>query len=236
MLIFECLPLFLLTLFWPPPFSLPLSRSLSCSFLSSFLSFFACFLLVPVLSLHFLYSLLLFHEKNNMKLLIFKVFSSILSLFWFPLLFSLSNPFFLSLLFPDFSLCFLFNINVFAFKRKDKLKTTIFQKRGCNKTFFVYEALFCKMWKAIAFLGPFFAKFWLMFKSTISIGISAHFIGQKMANTYHFEVLASGPSKCYYLGQVRCNLKIANLAQMLTPQICARDFFVQKNVLNPLLL
>ena len=36
--IFLCLPLFLFSLFGPPPFSLSLSLSLSCSFLSSFLS------------------------------------------------------------------------------------------------------------------------------------------------------------------------------------------------------
>ena len=44
----------------------------------------------------------------------------------------------------------------------------------------------------------------------------------------HFEVLLSGPSRCYYLGQVDCNLKMANLAQIITPQICARNLF-QKN-------
>ena len=47
LLIIECLPLFLLSLFWPPPFSLPLSLSLSLSryipFLPSSLSFFAFF-------------------------------------------------------------------------------------------------------------------------------------------------------------------------------------------------
>ena len=60
-LIFECLPLFLLSLFLPPPFSLPLSLSLSCSFfLPSFLSFFVCFLLIPFLSLSFFFFLLCF--------------------------------------------------------------------------------------------------------------------------------------------------------------------------------
>ena len=44
----------------------------------------------------------------------------------------------------------------------------------------------------------------------------------------HFEVLLSGPSRCYYLGQVDCILKMTNLAQIITPQICARNFFFQK--------
>ena len=44
----------------------------------------------------------------------------------------------------------------------------------------------------------------------------------------HFEVLLSGPSRCYYLGQVDCILKMTNLAQIITPQICARNFVFQK--------
>ena len=73
--IFECLPLFLLSLFWPPPFSIFLSLSLSSSFLSFFLPVFLfcflfCFLLLPCfcLFLSFSSSLLLFHEKNNIKI------------------------------------------------------------------------------------------------------------------------------------------------------------------------
>ena len=50
----------------------------------------------------------------------------------------------------------------------------------------------------------------------------------------HFEVLLSGPSRCYYLGQVDCILKMTNLAQIITPQICARNFFFKKKVLKPL--
>ena len=45
-----------------------------------------------------------------------------------------------------------------------------------------------------------------------------------------FQVLLSGPSRCYYLGQVDCNLKMANLAQIVTPQICARNLFQKKKV------
>ena len=49
----------------------------------------------------------------------------------------------------------------------------------------------------------------------------------------HFEVLLSGPSRCYYLGQVDCNLEMANLAQIITPQNCARNFFQKKKCWNP---
>ena len=76
--IFECLPLFLLTFFWPPPLSmfLSLSVSSSCPFFLSFLSFFFAFFcfLVFVSFFPFLSSLLLFHEKNNIKLFNSKVF------------------------------------------------------------------------------------------------------------------------------------------------------------------
>ena len=70
MFIFECPPLFLLSLFWPPPFSVYLSLSLSGSFLSFFLLVFLfCFLLVPCFSLFlFLSSLIWFHERNNIKI------------------------------------------------------------------------------------------------------------------------------------------------------------------------
>ena len=44
--------------------------------------------------------------------------------------------------------------------------------------------------------------FWLMFKNTVKIGISAHQKAKK-----HFEGLLSGPSRGYYLVQVGCVLK-----------------------------
>ena len=49
------------------------------------------------------------------------------------------------------------------------------------------------------------------------------------------EVLLSGPSRCYYLGQVECNLEMANLAQIITPQICARILFQKKGAETPIL-
>ena len=42
---------------------------------------------------------------------------------------------------------------------------------------------------------------------------------QKQRKNYRFEGLLSGPSKGYYLGQVCCNIKMANLAQIITLQI-----------------
>ena len=47
-------------------------------------------------------------------------------------------------------------------------------------------------------------------------------------------MLLSGPSRCYYLGQVDCYSKMANLAQIITPQICTRKKKkTTTKVLNP---
>ena len=53
---------------------------------------------------------------------------------------------------------------------------------------------------------------------------SAHFQKQEKKND-NFEGLLSGPSKGYYLGQVCCNIKMANLAQITTLQIFVHTFF-----------
>ena len=115
-----CLSFSSLSLSWPPSLSVSLSLSLSflLFFLSSFLSFLFAFfwLLVFVSFFLFLSSLLLFHERNNIKILNCKFcLHQYFLFFWFPVFF-VSSSFFLSLLFPDFKLCFLFNIKVFNFQ------------------------------------------------------------------------------------------------------------------------
>ena len=123
LLILECLPLFLLSLFWPPTcsISLSLSFSLSCYFLSSFSSFF--FLLsfgsffLSTLCFYCFCLLCFWLKKNhNIKYYISKFF--------------VINPFFLGFLscflfqiplsylcFPDFKLFFLFNMNALVSKQ-----------------------------------------------------------------------------------------------------------------------
>ena len=141
MFIFECLPLFLLSLFWPSTCSISLYLSLSCSFLSFFLLVFLVLLSFGsfffYLSFCFCLLCFCFMKTNNIKRFNCKVFfSSILCLVWFPVLFSLSNPFFLSLVFPGIQLCFC-STSMFWLK-KHKLKTQIFgQKGSCNKTVFL---------------------------------------------------------------------------------------------------
>ena len=128
-LAFFGLPLFLFLFL-----CLSLSLSLSLLFLSffSFLSFFFAFFWFLFLSLSFLFFLLcfFFHERNNNILNCNFFLHQYFLMFWFPVLFFLSNPFFLSLLFPDFKLCFLFNINAFGFKTNNLTKQKCLVKKG----------------------------------------------------------------------------------------------------------
>ena len=101
MFVFACLPLFSLSLFWPPPFfTFSFSVSLFFSFfLPSCLSF-LFYLASWFLCFFFLFFLLccLFHEKNNIKVFNHKVFLHQYFLYFgFSVLSSLRNPSFLSL-------------------------------------------------------------------------------------------------------------------------------------------
>ena len=115
-------------------------------------------------------------------------------------------------------------MNVFGFKTNN-LKTQFFgEKGGCNKTFFLSTCVLQNV-KSYRFFAPFLPNVGWCSKNTIK--------KQKNEKKIHFEVLLSGPSRCYYLGQVDCNLKMANLAQIITPQICARMFY-QKSAEAPI--
>ena len=160
---FQCFSFFSLSPFGPPSFSVSLSLYLFflLFFLSSFLSLFLLSFGSLFFSLSFflsLSSLLFFHERNNIKILNCKFFFLKSFLFFkFPAFF-VSSSFFLSLLFPDFKLCFLFNIKVFGFKTKN-LKNIFCPKGGLQQNGFFYQPVFCKMSKAIVFFGHFLAIF-----------------------------------------------------------------------------
>ena len=120
--IFESPPLFLLSLFWPPPFSVSLSLSLLLLlsfFLPSCLYFFFGSLF---LSLSFFFCLLCFllHEKNNIKRFNCNFFfSSIFSLFLVSCLVFPFKSLFLNFVFlPDFKLCFFVQHECFWFQNK----------------------------------------------------------------------------------------------------------------------
>ena len=102
------------------------------------------------------------HENIKLEFLFFiKMFSFLGFLSCF--LFEISFPYLC--FFPDFELCFLFNIIVFGFKNPS-WKHTFFQKKGgCNITgFFFMNLCFAKCEKLSFFFGIFLAIFWLFFK------------------------------------------------------------------------
>ena len=164
--IFECLPLFLLSLFWPPPYSISLSLSLSLLFLSFFLSscvsFFAFFWFL-FLSLSFLFFLLCFcfMKGTTSKYSIAIFSSSMFSLFLVSCLAFLSNPFFLSLRFPDLSYVFCStSINVFSFKTNNlkKKDRNVWSKGGLQQNGLFMNLCFAKCQK-LSFFGHFLAIF-----------------------------------------------------------------------------
>ena len=90
-------------------------------FLSFFLAFF-CFLVFVSLFLC-LGSLLLFHEKQHQNLELDAYFHQSFQFFGFPVLFYLSNTFFLSCFLPHLKLCFC-STSMFLSCTKDKLENT----------------------------------------------------------------------------------------------------------------
>ena len=83
------------------------------------------------------------------------------------------------------------------------------------------------MWKVIVFFCPFFGQNLVEVQKHYKNRYFSTFSKAKKKND-HFEGLLSGPSKGYYLGQVCCNIKMANLAQIITLQIFAHTFFVKQ--------
>ena len=166
--IFEPLPFFLLSLFWPPPFSISLSLSLFVLFFSSSFFFAFFWFLLFVSFFPFVSSLLLFHERNNIKTFNWKFcFHQYFLFLGFPVLFFLLNPFFLCLSFLlILSYVFCSTWMFFGFKTNNLKKTSIFgQEGGCNKSFFFIINLCLQNVKSYRFLGgPYFGKFWLTFK------------------------------------------------------------------------
>ena len=163
--IFEFLPLFILSLFGPPLFSISLSLSLSHYLLLFVFLFPSClsvlfFFLVPCFCLFLCFSVFFasVHERKNIIIFNCKVFHQ--SFLISCLVFSLKSLF-SSLCFPDIELCFSFNINVFGFKKtKVKKNTPIFgQEGGCNQTFVLFMGLCFAKCEKSSFLFAFLSKF-----------------------------------------------------------------------------
>ena len=157
--IFECLPLFLFSFFWPPPFWIFLSLSLSSScpfFLPSCLSFLLYFASL-FLSLSFLCFILCFcfmkRTTSNYSITKFS-FINIFPFFGFLSSFLFEIPFLIFVFFFfDFKLCFC-STSLFLVSKKPKLKNTNFWSKGggCNKTVFFMNLCFAKCEK-LSFWG-----------------------------------------------------------------------------------
>ena len=214
-------------------FSLSLSISISRSFLSFFLLVFLfCFLSAPWFSLFLSFSsLLLFHARSSIKTLNCNCFSSIFSFFGFLSCFFFPIPFSYLCMFLILSYVFC-STSMFLVENIKVEKHQFLVKRGVATKRYFYEPVFWKMWKVIVFFCPFFGPILVDVQKHYENRYFSTFLKQKKQK-YHFEVLLSGPSRCYYLGQVDCNLKMANLAQIITPQVCARNFFQNKKCWTP---
>ena len=155
---------FLASPFFYFSFSVSLSLSLSLLFLSFFLpclsfllSFGSCFSLF--LSFYFFFPFVSWKEQHQNIQLQFCLHQTFL-FFWFPVLFFLSSPFFLSLLFPDFKLCFLFNINVFGFKTNNLTKQFFWSKGGLQQNVFSLWICVLQNVKSYRFFGAILLQKW----------------------------------------------------------------------------
>ena len=149
--LFLCLSVLLLSFFLPSCLSF-LAFFFFLVFVSFFCSIFCAFVSWKE------------HENIKLEFLFFiKMFSFLGFLSCF--LFEISFP--CLCFFPDFELCFLFNIIVFGFK-KTSWKTHFFQKKGgCNKTGFFMNLCFAKCQKLSFFFWHFFLHFLVVFQKTL---------------------------------------------------------------------
>ena len=159
------------------------------SFFPSFLSFFFAFFcfLVFVSFFPFLSSLLLFHEKSNIRKIDVQCFSS--SIFFdFLSSFLFEIPFSSLCFFADLKLCFC-SPSLFLVSKNQVEKHHFLVKRGvATKRFFFMNLCFAKCDKLSFFWGHFWGKFWLMFKKHYKLGISAlFFFKQKHGKKDHFQ-------------------------------------------------
>ena len=158
-----------------------LCLSLVLFFLSSFLSsFFALFCFLVFLSFFdlFLSSLLLFHERNNIKTLNCNYFSSIRCLFCFLSWFLFAIPFSYLCCFLIFSYVFCSTSMLLVSKNTSWKKHQLLVKRGGGATKrCLYNLCFVNL-QSYRFLGG--GNLWLMFKKHYKMGISAHFQKKKI--------------------------------------------------------
>ena len=168
-----------LTFFGLPLFLfLFLCLSVVLFFFSSFLSFFFAFFLflVFVSFFPFLSSLLLFHEKKNIKISncnFFLKYFLFLLVSCLAFLFQISFSYLCFFLILSYVFC---STSMFLVSKRTNWKAQKTKKQLQQNVFFFFMNLcFAKCQKLSFFFASFFAKFWLMFKKHFKIGISANF-------------------------------------------------------------
>ena len=177
--------LFLVFLFLSPFafFGLPLFQflflclSVVLFLLPSFFSFFLLSFCFLFLSLAFLFFLLCFgfRKRTTSKYSIAMFFPEIFLFLLVSCLVICLKSLFLIFAFSRFSVMFFVQHQCFSFK-KQNWKAQIFgQKGGCNKTGFLWTCVLQNVKSYRFFFAPFLPKFWLVFKNTIKIAISANF-------------------------------------------------------------
>ena len=165
-------------------------------FLYSFLSFFLAFFwfLVFVSFFRFLSSLLFFMKGTTSKYSIASfLLINIFSFFGFLSLF-VSSSFFLCWLFPDFRLCFLFNIKVFGFKTNNlkKKNRNFWSKGGLQQNGFFISTCVLQNVKSYRFWGFLFcANFGWCSKNTIKIVFPHIFKSKTLKKKWPFLVVTN---------------------------------------------
>ena len=233
-------PFVLLSLFWPPPFSISLSPSLSLSLsLLFFFNFFfllvflVCFLLIPCFCLFRCFSFFFAFVwwKNNIKTFHCNLFKSIFPLWGgAPVFFYLSNPFSYLCFFLIFSYVFC-STSMLLVSKTQVEKHQFLVKRGVATKRVFMNLCLAKCDKLSFGGGHYFGKFWLFFKKHYN---NMYFSTFLKAKKDHFSMLLTGPSQSFLTGPSWGSNKKANLAQLITLKFARAIFFLLKNVLKPL--
>ena len=155
------------------------------------------------------------------------VFSSVFSLFWFPVMFSLWNLFFLSLFFVILSYVF-YSTSLFLVSKTQVENTHFFFKKWvCNITGFFINLCFAKCEKLSFFGGAFFLQivgcFWKHYKNRHF----STFFKARFYKKWHFWKLLPGPSWKLLSGPSWVRLKKRQLGPDNNFQSFSAQFFLQ---------
>ena len=166
-----------------------------------------------------------------MKILNWNFFSSSkCSLFWVSCLVFSFKSLFLVFVFFLFLSCVFCSTSLFLVSKKQVEKHIFSKKGGLQQNGVFYEPVFCKMSKVIVFfLAFFFCIFLVAFQKHYK---NRHFSTFFKAKNYKKNGIFGSYYRVqvgsYYLVQVDCILKNANLDQIITSKIVVHNFFFQK--------